>query len=617
MNKTKSISAFIAILVFIALMLNTVTKANATEKLVLVTGEVVNESMILVDPLIELDPEIYSETISYGWPRYIQVETYNEYGYYSTEGFNVSELLETEDGGNVSFFSFVMTVPYNLTKLVFRYENWENISNPVVAVMEMNISKHAPVIENIFVEDIGENEKRISWQAHDIDNDSLVFSVYYFDPEGYKGYWDIVAFETTEQEIYWNTSRVGGTTSGIVKVEASDGYNIGTLEYSPIVIERKAPEIFIISPRNNSAFTENQSIYLDAYALDPEQGPLENITWLSSIDGVLCHEASCYANLSNGIHSITAEVCDSDGNCVSDEIVVEVSEETRPDASILDIAVYPEPATNVPAYVTAYVFNKRSENIINVSAYLDEISEQNLIYNKTIYMLANSFHDIIFLLNFTDTGNHTLYVKLDSWQEEENTENNLYETNVYVHGTLRSYHGSLDVGWNLISFPLEPLSEYQNAQEILWQCGNNSFENNIVTFEVGTGYIFYPNDFTQFEPGHGYWVLAQEACNFSYYGYELQNASIELKQGWNLVGFPIQEQKYWPNMTVSNGTAMLKVSEAVVYGWLQGTIYYFDGTGYKAVELDENSWVKPGYGYWIYAGCDNLTLSWCHKLQNI
>ncbi len=610
MNKIKSISVFIALLIFIAIALNTVTKANATQKLVLVTGEIVNESIILVDPLIELDPETY-ETTNYGWRRYIEVETYNEYGYYSTEGgFNVSELFETEDGGNVSFFSFVLPVPYNLTKLVFRYENWENLSNPVEAVMVINISKHAPVIENIVVEDVGENEKRISWQAHDIDNDSLVFNVYYFDPEGYKGYWDLIAFETTEREIYWNTSRVSGTTSGIIKVEASDGYNIGTLEYSPVSIERKAPEIFIISPLNNSAFTHNESIYLDAYALDPEQGSLENVTWVSSIDGVLCHEASCYVNLSNGVHSITAEVCDSDGNYVSDEIVVEVSEETRPDAYILDIAVYPEPATNVPAYVTAYIFNKRNDNIINVSAYLDGINERNLIYNETVYMLANSLRDVVFLLNITETGNHTLYVKLDSWQEEENTENNLYETSVYVHGTLRLYHGSLRVGWNLLSFPLEPLSDYQNAQEILRQCGNNSFENNIVTYEAQRGYVFYPHEFIQLKPGEGYWVLTQEACNFSYYGYELTNASVELKQGWNLVGFPIQEQKYWPNITVSDGETTLSITQATAQGWLQGTIYYFDGTGYKAVGLDEDPWVKPGYGYWIYASYDNLTLTW-------
>ncbi|WP_159931151.1 S8 family serine peptidase [Oceanicoccus sp. KOV_DT_Chl] len=75
-----------------------------------------------------------------------------------------------------------------------------------------------------------------------------------------------------------------------------------------------APTVVINTPQTAAAFDTLTKIYFSATANDIEDGDLgSNVQWLSDVDGALGMGASINASLSNGIHTISALVTDSQG----------------------------------------------------------------------------------------------------------------------------------------------------------------------------------------------------------------------------------------------------------------------------------------------------------------
>lgn len=100
-----------------------------------------------------------------------------------------------------------------------------------------------------------------------------------------------------------------------------------------------APTIVIDSPANGSEFFSNDSIELIGSANDDEDGDLSaSIVWRSSRDGNLGTGSSLALTLSEGSHTITAEIADS-GNqsretSVSITVVTPAPQNTAPQVSI-------------------------------------------------------------------------------------------------------------------------------------------------------------------------------------------------------------------------------------------------------------------------------------------
>jgi len=173
----------------------------------------------------------------------------------------------------------------------------------------------------------------------------------------------------------------------------------------------------------------------------------------------------------------------------------------------------------------------------------------------------------------------------------------------------------LKQGWNLISLPLQPINA--SPLSVFKDCieQGNYINNNLFRLDPGHGYDKWtPENNYELETGQAYWLFIQHECNASYKGVP-GSTSIELRQGWNFVGFPADDLNfsmiYWPNVTVSNGTTMMSIRQAAAAGWLQPTLYYFDN-GYKAVSLDsdDEQYIEPGRGYWILSFKDGLELMW-------
>ena len=138
--------------------------------------------------------------------------------------------------------------------------------------------------------------------------------------------------------IVWNSSIDGvlGTGASIsatlspgihtVTASATDSHS-GTGSASIIVtVNNILPTVAITSPTEDQTIDEGESVNLSGTANDPVEGDLSgSIVWSSSINGVLGVGSSISANLSAGVHVVSASVSDSHSGTSSQSIMVTVN----------------------------------------------------------------------------------------------------------------------------------------------------------------------------------------------------------------------------------------------------------------------------------------------------
>ena len=113
--------------------------------------------------------------------------------------------------------------------------------------------------------------------------------------------------------------------AGINRALHQDDMNAITALYpctsTPII---NSPTVSISSPFDNSSFDSATVISFTGSASDIEDGEITNLIWTSSIDGDIGTGSSFSYPLSDGTHSITAQVTDTGGKTSSDSITVTV-----------------------------------------------------------------------------------------------------------------------------------------------------------------------------------------------------------------------------------------------------------------------------------------------------
>jgi hypothetical protein len=151
--------------------------------------------------------------------------------------------------------------------------------------------------------------------------------------------------------------------------------------------------------------------------------------------------------------------------------------------------------------------------------------------------------------------------------------------------------GGLDIGWNLISLPLEPddtaiesvLNPIEGKYYIVW------------AYDNGAWFSYNPDapafsDLSEMSAGEGYWINLKIAANFCASGSE-PGKSVSLSSNWNLVGY--------------NSTASLSIEEALasidgkyvsVWAFIDGDWKVYDPANHGASDLVT---MDPGFGYWI------------------
>lgn len=171
----------------------------------------------------------------------------------------------------------------------------------------------------------------IHWQGLDADEDSLHYMVQYTPtaPRQQKPEWYTLASDLTAEELPVSLADLPGGDQATVRVLASDGFNTGTATSSNFAVTGKPPQAEILAPAGEVTIKEGDRIVLRGTAGDMEDGLLAPgaLSWSSDRDGPLGTGRRLGVDaLSPGVHEITLQAQDADGQFGADVIVVEVTE---------------------------------------------------------------------------------------------------------------------------------------------------------------------------------------------------------------------------------------------------------------------------------------------------
>jgi len=326
--------------------------------------------------------------------------------------FDVTDVEYDEE--TIKYFMFSAIIPDETDKIVFK-------DNAGQIFYELNKTQNSPVVDNVVITEQGE-DYLINWQGVDADEDEIYYTVNYYDLRYLD--WVSVVMDITDTDFLLDSVALpGGET--IIKIQASDGFNIGEAVSDNFIVPNKAPSVLINSPLDESVFTYGEEVLLEGWTYDLETGESDSYFWQSSIDGILGMESSFITDLSLGEHEITLK--STDGELIgSDSIHLTITEETRPDISIDEIEFYPEEVVEGDDIkIVAIIHNIIIDAVFDYAFYDgDPLNGGVLIDEWSDYAYANEYMEIEVLLESVTAGVHDIYLVISNSDLEESDESN-------------------------------------------------------------------------------------------------------------------------------------------------------------------------------------------------
>ena len=241
--------------------------------------------------------------------------------------------------------------------------------------------------------------------------------------------------------------------------------------------------------------------------------------------------------------------------------------------------------------------------------------------------IANS--DWLTLIKYTSgTANHraayeeALWWDLDNMYSEHHTwiqelrqgindvrytcvdlEGNIFSSETYHLGlvNISSFDIPLVVGWNLISLPVYS-SNLSVSESLRSLEGKYSTAFGYDSESGGIWASFNPNrpgflnTLTELAPSYGYWIYLEEEGTLGLEGVTREEKIINLKQGWNLIGYPSLDESPVEGIfgPISDDLESIFQYKAVDSGneWKS---YNPDRPAF----LNTLATIEPGYGYWV------------------
>lgn len=155
----------------------------------------------------------------------------------------------------------------------------------------------------------------LTWQALDIDGDTLEYSLFYSKDGG--ALWNLLAADLTDPSYSLQTDTMPGGSDIRFRLVASDGVLVGIAETDQsVTIPNHAPVPLILNPIANSIHDPGTLVVLQGIATDLEDGTLpdEALKWSSNIQGSLGIGPSLgLNNLIKGTHIIRLTATDQFG----------------------------------------------------------------------------------------------------------------------------------------------------------------------------------------------------------------------------------------------------------------------------------------------------------------
>jgi hypothetical protein len=192
------------------------------------------------------------------------------------------------------------------------------------------ISANPPTISNVALQGASEpvtGTVTLAWTASDPDGGSLSFDIFYSD--------DTVDFQPLQMgvegsNVQVDTTTLGGTTAGILRVVVSDGVHTSQGDTDPFALASKPPVPRILTPEDGTQIRWGQLLNFSGEAFDYQDGTVSagNLVWTDGDGGVLgIGELLSITDLPVGSNTITLTATNSDGKSASTSITVVVDDD--------------------------------------------------------------------------------------------------------------------------------------------------------------------------------------------------------------------------------------------------------------------------------------------------
>jgi hypothetical protein len=154
----------------------------------------------------------------------------------------------------------------------------------------------------------------ITWNGQDDDGDSLIATLS-FSADGGATFTPL-RVNATETQVIIPLEELAGTSQGVIRVMVSDGVNTARADSEGYFsVPDLPPQAQILSPDEGAFFAGGQTIPLEAFATDKEDGPLPDgaYQWTSNLSGLLGGGPTLdvTTTLIAGSHLVTLTVTDS------------------------------------------------------------------------------------------------------------------------------------------------------------------------------------------------------------------------------------------------------------------------------------------------------------------
>ena len=186
--------------------------------------------------------------------------------------------------------------------------------------------------------------------------------------------------------------------------------------------------------------------------------------------------------------------------------------------------------------------------------------------------------------------------------------------------------GSVDAGWSLISFPIEPAHA---APLTVFKGG--AIEYNLYRWEYETqSLIAYeqlsPGDFGPITADEGNWLYSSGPGTLKCWGRQqttarhimLPHTYSNPSSAWSIVGYPFETAQEWSNCSVYNPYASApqtrSIADAMAAGWIYSVLYAWDPATQSMIDvglpddLPTSTQLDPWHGYWLFSMADDLQL---------
>jgi hypothetical protein len=167
----------------------------------------------------------------------------------------------------------------------------------------------------------------LSWKAGDPDGGALSFDLSYSRDGGLT--FMPLRFGVKGSSAQVDTGPLGGSTSAVFRVTASDGANLASANSAPFAMASKPPVVRILNPQDGLHIQHGQIINLEAEADDPQDGSEVTYSWKTQGGTFGSGDRVTVGILAMGANTITVTATNSHGQSASDSIKVYVGDDLK------------------------------------------------------------------------------------------------------------------------------------------------------------------------------------------------------------------------------------------------------------------------------------------------